>query len=577
MKKRSLIIAAGVICLAFGGCGTNQSSVDSTEVKKAEGTGTAVSESAGQEELNYTFGESFFSEEPVSYTMFWSDHEAYPIKDSWEIFSEIEKRTNVKLDYKDYMIARTDYDNKKALMINAGQSAYIIPKTYDENAFVDGGAVVAVSDWVQYMPNYTAFIEKYNLQEDIEPLIKSDGKYYRLPGLHENANQDYTFVIRNDIFKAAGVDVAELEKNWTWQDLYDALVQVKAYMVSEGMCSESNYVWADRWPGDDGSGGNLPKLMGASYDVSSGWGIGNGLRYDREKDEWFFSPTTDNAKAYMMMMNQFVSGGILDPETFTQTDEQACQKFYRGETVIMGVNKASYNDYVMNLNSTLGEGNYELYIMVSPAGTNNYKAETTRLENGVMVAAKALDELGEADFIKMMRFIDWLFYSDEAKDLVKWGVEGQTYEVVKDENEKEVKQLLPEWYCGALSIPKTSENQKDMRIELGYAGGVFSYGGTTEQYSDALIPELRDYFMRVGEYKENRGNNPAVPATEDENEQLNLWRTPLVDNVNSWTLQFVTGQRDIETQWDTYVESCKQLNSEQLTALTNEIHLRAKQ
>lgn len=563
MKNKFLcMLLCAIMVISLVGCGDKS--------KKVDGGKTST-----DEKLGYTFGENFHSDDPVSYTMFWSDHEMYPYQDSWQIFDKIKEATNVTLDFKDYSIARTDYDAKKALMINSGQSAYIIPKTYDESAFVDGGAVVAVSEWTQYMPNYTAFVEKYKLQPDLDTLKKADGKYYRLPGLKEAPEQDYTLIIRKDIFDAAGVDVAAIEKDWKWNDLYDALVKVKEYMVSKGMCAAGDYIWSERWPGDDGSGGNLLKLMGSSYGVPAGWAIGNGMTYSSEKDEWYFASISEDYKEFITMLNKFIKGGILDPESFTQTDEQACQKFYRGETIIFGSNKAVYTDYIANLNSTLGEGNYELYITVYPMGNKPYTSENYRLENGVMIASKALKDLGEEGFIKFIRFVDWLFYSEVSYDLRKWGVEGETYEVVKDETTgKNIKKLLPQWYCGGLAIAQTSEDQKDMRIELGYAGGVFYYGGTVAQISDAYNPVLQDYFRRSNEYRELKPLDPTFAGTEDENEQMNLWKTPLIDNVNSWTLQFATGQKDIQKDWDAYVSSCKNLMCDELANLYNEIYKR---
>lgn len=573
MKKRWLgVLLTVAVATSLTACGGNSSTQTSSD---SPTTDVASSE----EDLDYTFGTdvTFHSDEPVTYTMFWSDHEAYPITDTWEIFDKIQELTNVTLDYEDYTSARTDYNEKTRLMINSGQSAYIVPKTYEETPFVDGGAVIAVSEWTQYMPNYTAFVEKYDLDAELDTLRKADGKYYRLPGLKERAEQDYTFVIRDDIFKAAGYNVAELEKDWTWEDLYEILVGVKAYMVKEGMCSEEDYIWSERWPGDDGSGGNLVKLMGASYGVPAGWAIADGMEYDAEKDEWFFAPTSDEYKAFIEMLSKYISGGILDPESFTQTDEQACQKFYRGETVMLGVNKSVYTDYLANLKSTLGEDQFELYITVYPKGSSNYGAENSRLENGVMIATKALEELGEKDFIKMLRFVDWLFYSDEAYDLTKWGVEGETYEYVKDEETGlTIKQLLPQWYCGGLSIPQTADDQKDMRIELGYAGGVFYYGGSAAQVADAYPAVLQDYHKRFGEYRESKPLRPGVAGDEDQTEQINLWKTPLIDNVNSWTLQFATGVKDVNADWDAYVESCKNLCSEDLASLYNEIYSSGK-
>lgn len=580
MRKKVLAALLSVVMtMSLAACGNDTPSSSTASGSSQSGSGQEGQSQAGSDEnLDYTYGETFHSDEAVSYTMFWSDHEAYPFTENWQIFDKIKEITNVELDFQDYMIARTDYDQKKSLMINAGQSAYIIPKTYDESAFVDGGAIVAVSDWTQYMPNFTSFVEKYDLAADLDTIRRNDGKYYRLPGLKEAAEQDYTLSVRKDIFDAAGVDVAALEKDWHWEDLYDALVTVKGYMVSQGMCKESDYIWSDRWPGDDGSGGNLLKIMGASYNVPSGWAVANGMRYDSEKDEWYFSSISDDYKEFVTMLNKFIKGGLLDPETFTQTDEQACQKFYRGETVIISSNKSVFADYIANMDSTLGKDKYELYITVYPMGNKTWTSENVRLENGVMIASKALDELGEEGFIKMLRFVDWLFYSDEAYDLTKWGVEGETYEVSTDtESGLEVKTLLPQWYCGGLSIPQTSDDQKDMRIELGYAGGVFYYGGTAAQVADSYSPVLQDYFRRSVEYRELRPLDPAVAGTEEETEQMNMWKTPLIDNVNSWTLQFATGQKDIEKDWDAYVSSCKNLMCDEMVALQNEIYKRNNQ
>jgi len=208
-------------------------------------------------------------------------------------------------------------------------------------------------------------------------------------------------------------------------------------------------------------------------------------------------------------------------------------------------------------------------------GNKSYAAENGRTESGVMIASKALTELGEEEFTKMMRFVDWLFYSDEAYDLTKWGVEGETYEYATDaETGMEIKQLLPQWYCGGLSIGQTSDNQKDMRIELGYAGGVFYYGGTVAQVSDAYNPVLQDYFKRSNEYRTIKPLDPGVAGEEDETEQLTLWKTPLIDNVNSWTLKFITGQNDIEADWDAYISSCENLMCNQMINMVNEIYSR---
>lgn len=573
MKKKkilSMLLATVMVAGSLAGCGssgdTQSTSTDTSTGSKTEnttGTEAASTEAAVEENLDYQYGldTTFHSDDPVTYSFFFSDASWYPMVDTWKtegVFKKIEEVTNVTLDITS--IDSGDYNQKVALMINAGEAAYIIPKTYDESPYVDGGAIVPISDYTQYMPYFTDFVEKYNMQDDLKTITKSDGKFYRLPGMLEAPVQDYTFMIRKDLFDAAGVDVPAIEKDWTWDDLYDALVKVKEYMVSQGMIKESDYVWSDLWCGSevtDGSGGNLLKLMASAYDVQAGWAIGNGMLYDSDKDEWYFGPTSDNFKAYLSEVTKYVQGGILDPETFTQDNQTACNKFYRGETAILSVNRSQYTSWLANLDENLGAGNYETYLCLLPRGEKtNYLPENSRLENGVMISKRALDELGEEGFIKMIRFVDWLFYSHEAYNLTKWGVEGETYQV----NADGTKSLLDGYQCGGLGIAG-DESDIDIRLQWGYAGGNFYYGGTIAEMTDNFNPDIMDFVNRITEARDVKPLDPSYVADEEENEQLNLWKTPLIDNVNTWTLQFATGVKNVDADWDAYVASCEGLNS----------------
>ena len=588
MKKKkilSMLLATVMVAGSLAGCGssgdTQSTSTDTgadSKTESAAGTETASTEAAAEENLDYQYGldTTFHSDDPVTYSFFFSDASWYPMVDTWKtegVFKKIEEATNVTLDITS--IDSGDYNQKVSLMINAGEAAYIIPKTYDESPYVDGGAIVPISDYTQYMPYFTDFVEKYNMQDDLKTITKSDGKFYRLPGMLEAPVQDYTFMIRKDLFDAAGVDVPAIEKDWTWDDLYDALVKVKAYMVSEGMIKESDYVWSDLWCGSevtDGSGGNLLKLMASSYNVQAGWSIGNGMLYDSTKDEWYFGPTSDNFKAYLSEVTKYVQGGILDPETFTQDNQTACNKFYRGETAILSVNRSQYTSWLANLDENLGAGNYETYLCLIPRGEKtNYLPENSRLENGVMISKRALDELGEEGFIKMIRFVDWLFYSHEAYNLTKWGVEGETYQV----NADGTKSLLDGYQCGGLGIAG-DENDIDIRLQWGYAGGNFYYGGTIAEMTDNFNPDIMDFVNRITEARDIKPLDPSYVADEEENEQLNLWKTPLIDNVNTWTLQFATGVKNVDADWDAYVASCEGLNSITMADYINEIYQRTK-
>lgn len=557
MKKHRILAAslAVVSLLGFAGCGSSATSSSAGTSSSNGDTAAATTQSA--EELGYTYGVNtqFYSNEPVNYSMLYSDNEAYPYSADWLFWSELTKRTNVSLDLN--VIARSDYDDKKSLLINSGESAYIIPKTYDESAFVTGGAIVPISDWTQYMPNYTAFVEKYNLQEDLKQITKEDGKYYRLPGMWEAPKNEYTWVIRKDIFEAAGVDIAELEKNYTWDTFTEALEKVAAK-------NPGKTVWSDKWKGD-----SALKVIGNAYNVPAGWAKNDGMWYDKDKDQFYFAETTDDCKNMCIMLNKLIKDGVLDPETFTQEDQTADTKFYNGDTFMIGTNESTFGTYITNLNSTLGEGNYELYILVPPTaqGKDAYQVENTRLENGIMISQKALDELGEKDFIKMLRFIDWLWYSEDAQTFTKWGVEGTTYT-----EDNGVKTLMDGIGYGAVN----PDAPKKLNNDFGFGNGVFMYGGTTANRVSMLSQSLQDFNARLTAERAVRPLSPAVAFNEEEIESMNLIKTPLMDYVSTSTMQFITGQKDISTEWDAYVGGCKSSNCDSYVKMYNDAYARSK-
>ena len=245
-KKMLSLMLIGATSLALTACGgkTEETTSQGGETAQATSVQDMLSTKVVEDETEgYTYGAgvTFHSDEPVTYSMMFSDHENYPYNADWRLWSIIEERTNVTFDLT--LIARTDYEDKKSVLVNSGDAPYIIPKTYEEGKYVNGGQIVAISDWVKYKPNYQKCVEEWGMADDLKAKLQSDGKYYVLPGMWEAAGGGYSYIIRKDVFDAAGVDVTELEKDWTYEGFYEALKQVKDYTGAE-------YVWSDGSKGD---------------------------------------------------------------------------------------------------------------------------------------------------------------------------------------------------------------------------------------------------------------------------------------------------------------------------------------
>ena len=553
MKKNKALclLLAGLTSMSLAACGsssTNTAKSNNTDKSEAstveEMVTTDVAEDEG-EGYTYGAGVTFHSDEPVTYSMMFSDHENYPYKEDWRIWSAIQEKTNVSFDLN--LIARTDYEDKKSVLVNSGDSPYIIPKTYDESKYVTGGQVVAVSDWVQYMPNYQKCVQDWGLLDDLKSKLQADGKYYVLPGLWESADAGYSFIIRKDVFDAAGINVQELEKTWTYDDFAEALKKVKDY-------TGAKYVWSDISKGE----GTI-STVGNVYDVKAGWGLGNGMDFNFDTQEFYFTENSDNYKAYVSYFNNLINEGIYDPESFSQEDDAGKAKFFTGETYVIYGNYQNLADY----SSQMQVDGAELYMITPPGGPAGLlQAETSRLENGIMIAQKALDELGEKDFIKMLRFVDWLWYSEEGHMLSQWGVEGETYTLDGDN----VVLNSEITYNGI-----NPDAPKKLNSDYGFGGGVFAYGGSTWIRTSKYTEGQKDFNARVGNDREKNPVSPPILANQDENEELNLISTPLNDCVKAWTQKFMTGQASVDSDWDAYVAECESLGSTRYVDQVNEI------
>lgn len=552
MKKKlaalALSLTMAVSLTACGGSGAAET----------DGKPSAPVDAAAGGELGYEFGEdvTFHSDEPVTYTMMFSDHENYPMKEDWRLWSYIQEKTNVTFDLT--VVARTDYNEKVTAMVNSGSAPYIIPKVYDSKAYEDSGQVVAISDYVQYMPNYSKQVRDWGMEGDLKTIYASDGKYYRLPGMWENVAGGYSLIIRKDVFEAAGVDLSK-EASWTWEDFYEALKKVKDY-------TGADYVWSDQF-----QFGCTMNMAAVTYGVTGGksqdggdWGLKDGTKFDFDKNEFYFADTTDAYKDYLTYFRKLYEEKLLDPETFTQDSTQAQAKFFRGESYVLASNYQILSD--IEANDKMQAEGAELYFLTTPSGpAGNLKVNSApgRLENGIMISKNALDELGEEEFIKMLRFVDWLWYSDEGHELSQWGVEGETY--TKDEQGNIV--LNADIYYNGFNPGA----EKQLNVDFGFGGGVFAYGGNTAIQLSKFTEGEKEWNERINANRENMKLMPPILADEMQKEELNLIQVPLMDYVNTSALEFITGKKSLDTDWDSYVKECGTKGSTAYVEKVNQI------
>ena len=538
LKKLVFLVAiVTAISSLLAGCSSDKSTSSTASSAKGEGM------------KGYAVGKTFKADKPLTFTTMYNDAAWYPFNKDWLLWSEITKRTNVTL--KQTVVPMSDYGQKRSLLISSGDAPLLIPKTYpgEESPFVSSGAILPISDYVKYMPNFKDKVEKWKLQPELDRLKQADGKYYVLPGLHEDVWPDYTLAIRTDIFAKNNIAIPK-----TWDEFQAALKKLKEVYPNVTPFS-------DRWSTSGAASplGALLQYAAPTFGTVGGWGTTNYIQFDKDKGKFIFAGATENYKQMLQYFNRLIKEGLMDKESLSQSDDTAKEKFVSGKSFVISSNSQEIVAMRDSMNKTLGEGKFSIAKIDVPGGPKGNVIAGSRLENGLMINAKAKDD---PHFKELLQFVDWLWYSDEGQELAKWGVEGTTY---KKENGKRV--LMPDVNFLGLN----PAGKKDLRVDYGFGTGSFAYGGTTDLLQSTMSDEEIKFQDSMHQNKKVLAADPPYPMESVDQEQATLLSTPLTDMVKQNTAKFILGTRSF-SDWDAYVSELKAKGMDKYVDLVNKAY-----
>lgn len=544
ITRKTLAGFAGLAICAVALAACSNSPADAPAATD-EGATIGEAQSVGAME-DFGVGVTFKATEPVDFSLMYRDHPNYPVKDDWSIFQHLADDHNVTFTRTDIPMA--DYDQKKSLLIGSGEATDIISSTYagSETQFVSGGALLPVSDYFDYMPNFMQKVEDWGLEEDLDNRRQADGKIYHLPGLREAPDVQYSVVIREDLWEKAGIT----EDPATWDEYLDQLEEVKKANP------EIDYAMSDRWT-DSTPLGSLLSVMGPNYGTAAGWGYSN-TWYDDDAGKYVFTGTTDEYRDVVAYAANLVAAGVLDPE-ITQSDDQAVQKFVSGRSAAISGNTQALAEYRSKL-ADAGRGDVPIRLISVPGGPAGSNMASGRFTSGLLIGSEAADK---PYFKALLQFIDWLYYSDEGLEFAQWGVEGETFARAADGTRQLNDDIA--WSSINAGAPQL------LNADFGYSNGVFllANGSSRDLVLSMMTDEIAAWTEEQLDAKEQLPTAPAPLLDEMELEQTSLLQTQLTDAVQSATASFITGQRSIDGDWDAYVGEMQGLGADQLVDTFN--------
>ena len=140
------------------------------------------------------------SPQPVFFSVLYNDRESSPFQEDWLILEEYKKRQNVILD----VLLGDDADYNRAVVqaLESGDAPDIILKVWPRaiESYANAGALLPISNYESQMPNFRAYIQQNNLQDELDKLRLANGKYYLLPG-YQREIQVQQWIYRRDLFE----------------------------------------------------------------------------------------------------------------------------------------------------------------------------------------------------------------------------------------------------------------------------------------------------------------------------------------------------------------------------------------
>jgi len=529
MKSVSLVLAAMTV-FVFAACDINpeNSSGGSTAEHTAR---AAVAPSASDEPV--ASGKLF--DKPTTIKMITSSHPTYPYDANWFIWSAITEATNVTLEVSAY--TSEEYEDKINLIMASGELPdFIYLPISTSNKYALDGPFVNVTENLSKVPNFKKW---YDSSEDSKKILKTytsaDGNVYIFPlvGTEVTMNK-MGWLARKDV-----LDKNKLAVPTTYDELYIVLKELKKIYPDSYPLSFRDFF------NDTGRGFEL---------YATQWATSTNAYYDYDKSEWRYGPIEDNFRELLKYFRKLYAEGLIPPDILTMVS--------KGWTDLMSSSRSFFTtDFAIRIdyfNNPMRKENPDanLDLIAPPKGS---------VANGIPLFAKT-SYAGGGDCVcsgknidNTLKFIDWM-YSDEGCELLVWGREGKTYNVVDGK-----RQFI------------TDENKTGKEKMYGLLTFGVNLRGDPDAVTMQYSKQTLDALYKTDDYMAKEYNPKLwIDFTKAEKDIKLSVEESIKSYMQEHVANFITGELSLDTQWDAYVAGIRQLGVDQYLGIFKTAYDRVK-
>ncbi|MEG0742804.1 MAG: hypothetical protein RR521_11270, partial [Clostridia bacterium] len=512
--------------------------------------GFAAAETAGKTDTQYVGNVVKLSEEPVILTMFMPfDSSRYTTVASYAelpCMKEMAQSTNVSIKF--IHPAAGSEKEQLNLLLSSGDLPDII--YYDWSRFsattdqmFEDGLIIDLAKLIdQFAPNLKAImIENQKVKTDITNDSGLMPCFYQMQ-FSEPLKNTYAYLLRADWLKKVKLDAPVTLDDW-----YKVLCAFRDEDMDGDGDPSNEYPLTSGFYNDNDD-------CRAMEDFYCAWGK-NWRMYVNEERQAAYGAYDPDYKEYLRLMRKWIEEGLIDPDFATNDKTQQDAKFLNSKagatrsglgagfgTFISGLGDESA--IVASMSPVMHNGDTAYNFQGFSAGVTKSGAVITTNCKNPEVAVKWLD----------------MFYGGDGMLLSNYGIEGQSYNMVdgyptlvdyitRNPDGKSINVALAEFSLGAASFPFWNDSAVREQRMLSY----------TAQREAGLKMASMDTSRII----------PNISLTADETTEYAGIISEVETYIKEMSLAFLLGKEDIETSFDGYMQTLKELGVEDAIAIYN--------
>ncbi|MCI6708755.1 MULTISPECIES: extracellular solute-binding protein [Eisenbergiella] len=552
MKKKMLaLLLSACMVISMAGCssGGEETAAGNTGGGGGEGSNAASAE-AGDTSLPEDFNATGMPIMNEKITLkVWIEGGADIDWEQNRFVKEIEEKSNIKLQI--ISTPLSDALQKRNLMLASGDYPDLIltdwPTVFTKSDImqygVKEGVLLPITDYIDKYGNNMKRIFEYNPSYR-DRCVAPDGEIYGFARFSEcyHCSAYPKIYLRQDWMDKLGLKMPE-----TTEELREVL---RAFVNDDpngnGKKDEIGMLGATTW-------NTMVEyaLMGMSFQtVKPDFWLSLGA--DGKSVE--FSPSTDAYREGLRYIKSLYDEGLIDGASFTQKEDQLAQTV-RTEPHVVGMYVCDHAGMGYDNNDPVEAENYQILIPV--AGPDGFRRQGQNANEGEVQGFHAVItdvcKYPEAAF----RLIDEFFYDDDYNMERKYGERGLGWDYCP-EGTKNVFGGDARYIVNSLT--------EDQNAEIGKGTMMVGPQADLAPFRLSMLPEVDDIYQpgnyeqritldtqKVEQYipKERLDYTVFIPL--DMADDYAEIQTNLNSFVRMATVQFITGERDIETGWDQYL------------------------